>query len=114
MKKTRYLLFLLIISQLVASCKKAEFEGFSGFAQGTTYSIVYESSKKFTPDSLQNIVEKILRDFDMSLSLYKDESVLSKINRNEAVKVDTFFEEVFKKSVTISEMTILPPCRSTR
>jgi thiamine biosynthesis lipoprotein len=105
MKKSRYLLLLLIVSQIVISCKKAEFEGFNGFAQGTTYSIVFESNKKFTPDSLQRIVEKILRDFDMSLSMYKDESVLSKINRNEDVKVDTFFEEVYKESVSISEMT---------
>jgi thiamine biosynthesis lipoprotein len=105
MKKSRYLRLLLIVSQIVISCKKAEFEGFNGFAQGTTYSIVFESNKKFTPDSLQRIVEKILRDFDMSLSMYKDESVLSKINRNEDVKVDTFFEEVYKESVSISEMT---------
>jgi thiamine biosynthesis lipoprotein len=105
MKKTRYILLLLIISQIIVSCKNAEFEGFNGFAQGTTYSIVFESNKKFTPDTLQKIVEKILRDFDMSLSMYKDESVLSKINRNEDVKVDTFFEEVYKESVAISEMT---------
>lgn len=105
MKISRFLFLLLIVSQIISSCRKAEFEGFNGFAQGTTYSIVYESSKKYTPDSLQRIVEKILRDFDMSLSLYKDESVLSKINRNEDVKVDTFFEEVYRRSVDISEMT---------
>lgn len=89
----------------ISSCKKAEFATFNGFAQGTTYSIVYESSKNFGPDSLKQEVEKILRDFDMSLSLYIDSSLLSKVNRNEDVKVDTFFEEVFKKSVDISEMT---------
>ncbi len=105
MTKTRYLFLLLIVSQIVISCKSSEFEGFNGFAQGTTYSIVYESSKKYTPDSLQGIVENILRDFDMSLSLYKDESVLSKINRNEDVEVDTFFEEAYNRSVTIYEMT---------
>ncbi|HUX94314.1 MAG TPA: FAD:protein FMN transferase [Bacteroidales bacterium] len=97
--------FLVVILFSIISCKKAEFEGFNGFAQGTTYSIVYESNKRFTPDSLQKIVEKILHDFDMSLSLYIDQSILSKVNRNEDVKVDTFFIEVFKKSVLISEMT---------
>ena len=103
----RYLLsvFALVTILLISSCRKAEFEGFNGFAQGTTYSIVYESSKDFTSDSLQRIVEKILGDFDMSLSLYKDQSVLSKVNRNEDVKVDTFFNDVFEKSVVISEMT---------
>lgn len=105
MKILKYLFLLLIISQIVISCKTAEFEGFNGFAQGTTYSIVYESNKEYSPDSLQQIVEKILRDFDMSLSLYKDESVLSKINRNEEVKVDSFFAEAFNRSATIAEMT---------
>jgi thiamine biosynthesis lipoprotein len=101
-KLSVYIIFFILF---FSSCKEAEFEGFNGFAQGTTYSIVYEGSKKLTADSLQKIVEKILRDFDMSLSMYKDESVLSKINRNEDVKVDTFFEEVYKESVAISEMT---------
>lgn len=95
-------LFLLIT---ISSCKKAEFLSFNGFAQGTTYSIVYESNKKITTDSLKGIVGKILHDFDMSLSIYDDQSILSKINRNEDVKVDTFFNEAFKKSVLISEMT---------
>jgi thiamine biosynthesis lipoprotein len=89
----------------ISSCRKAEFASFNGFAQGTTYSIVFESRENTTPDSLKLEVEKILRDFDMSLSLYKDSSILSKVNRNEDVKVDSFFEEVFRKSVDISKMT---------
>ncbi len=103
----RYLLivFTLATILLISSCRKAEFDGFNGFAQGTTYSIVYESSRDFTSDSLKQIVEKILHDFDMSLSLYQDQSVLSKINRNEDVEVDTFFNEVFRKSVLISDIT---------
>lgn len=101
-----FLSFLLIVFFVfTTSCRKAEFDGFNGFAQGTTYSIVYQRSKDFTPDSLQRLVEKILYDFDMSLSLYKDESILSRVNRNEDVKVDTFFSEVYKMSVVISDMT---------
>jgi len=106
-KKMRSLIpvFAIILLVTISSCKKAEFASFNGFAQGTTYSIVYESNKNHSPDSMQHEVEKILRDFDMSLSLYKDSSVLSRVNRNEDVKVDAFFEEVFKKSAFISEMT---------
>ena len=98
-----FLAFIVLIS--FYSCKKAEFAGFNGFIQGTTYSIVYESSSKFTTDSLQRNVEKILHDFDMSLSLYKDSSILSKVNRNEDVALDNYFEEVFRRSAAISEMT---------
>jgi len=78
---------------------------FSGFAQGSTYSVVYENRKSTDPGELKNKVEKILQDFDMSLSVYKDSSIISKINRNEEVVPDSFFTEVFRKSVTISEMT---------
>ncbi|OFX90988.1 MAG: hypothetical protein A2X06_04125 [Bacteroidetes bacterium GWC2_40_22] len=95
----------VIILIAIFSCKKAEFANFNGFAQGTTYSIVYESRKNTSPDSLKREVEKILRDFDMSLSLYQDSSILSKVNRNEDVKIDSFFEEVFRKSALVSEMT---------
>jgi len=105
MRYSQYLIALFILLQVNSSCKKAEFAGFNGFAQGTTYSIVYESRKNTGPDSLKKEVEKILSDFDMSLSLYIDSSILSRVNRNEDIKVDSFFEEVFKKSVAISEMT---------
>ncbi len=50
-------------------------------------------------------VEKILSDFDLSLSLYKDSSLISRINRNEDVVLDSFFEEAFKISLQIYEMT---------
>ena len=50
-------------------------------------------------------VEKILHDFDMSLSVYKDSSIISRINRNEDAVPDSFFVDVYNKSVLISQMT---------
>jgi thiamine biosynthesis lipoprotein len=41
----------------------------------------------------------------MSLSLYKDSSVLSKVNRNEDVQVDPYFEKAFRISEEISALT---------
>jgi thiamine biosynthesis lipoprotein len=41
----------------------------------------------------------------MSLSLYKDSSILSRINRNEDAVPDSLFTEVFRESARISEMT---------
>jgi thiamine biosynthesis lipoprotein len=91
---------------LASSCKeKPEYSSFAGAAQGTTYSIVFENSGNRNPQSLRTEVEKILRDFDMSLSLYKDSSILSRINRNEKTVPDKYFIEVFKKSVEISHLT---------
>jgi thiamine biosynthesis lipoprotein len=105
---TRKLSFFLLISLILfTTCGKKQtvIESFTGFAQGTTYSIVYDNNKKISPVELKQKVEKILGDFDMSLSLYKDSSILSKVNRNEDVLLDTFFTGVFEKSVRISELT---------
>jgi thiamine biosynthesis lipoprotein len=98
---------IVIITVTLLSCrdKNPVFVNFSGFAQGSTYSIVYENDKKMDEGELRQKVEKILTDFDMSLSLYNDSSILSRINRNEEVMPDSFFTEVFRKSVFISEIT---------
>lgn len=97
---------LLIITISLTSCnKKVEYLNFTGFAQGTTYSMTYQSAGRLDPLTLRSKVEKILGDFDMSLSLYKDSSILCRVNRNETVIVDSFFADVFKKSKAISAMT---------
>jgi thiamine biosynthesis lipoprotein len=98
---------LLVLTLVTPACKdkKSVFDSFTGFTQGTTYSIVYDNRKNISPEELKSKVEKILQDFDMSLSLYQDSSIISKINRNEEVIPDSFFTEVFIKSALISEMT---------
>lgn len=95
------------MSLMLLSCKekKAVIASFAGLTQGTTYSIVYDNNKNINPEDLKVKVEKILHDFDMSLSLYKDSSVICRLNRNENVVPDTFFTEVFAKSVEVSKMT---------
>ena len=103
----RILLIALTLVLIIASCaeKKPLIEGFNGYAQGTTYSIVYDNNKKLNNDKVKQEVEKVLSDFDMSLSLYIDSSMVSGVNRNEDVTVDFYFSEVFKMSAAISEMT---------
>lgn len=99
---------IILLSALsLVSCRKKEpvFANFTGYAQGSTYSIVYDNKKNLDPAEIRQKVEKILADFDMSLSNYKDSSIISRINRNEDVVPDSFFTEVFKKSAEISRMT---------
>jgi thiamine biosynthesis lipoprotein len=67
--------------------------------------MVFENQENLNPLDLRSEVEKILHDFDMSLSLYIDSSVVSKVNRNEPVVPDSFFIEVFNKSKIISQLT---------
>jgi thiamine biosynthesis lipoprotein len=103
----RYSLIFIVCTVFFSSCKdKApEILNFSGFAQGTTYSIVYDNNKGINPEELKVKVEKLLHDFDMSLSLYLDSSVICRLNRNEDVIPDKYFLEVFSKSALVSEMT---------
>lgn len=88
------------------SCRETiTFDSFGGFAQGTTYSIVFGNNGTIDPQNLKTDVEKILKEFDLSLSLYVDSSILSKVNRNENVMVDRYFTEAFLLSADISDLT---------
>ena len=105
MKNTFYVLlvgaFLTILS---CKNKEAEFIDIHGFIFSSTYSVRYENSKKITPDELKKDIEKILYDFSASLSSYDTTSLLSRINRNEDLKVDAYIEELYNKSVMIYEI----------
>jgi thiamine biosynthesis lipoprotein len=98
------LLFIILAS---TSCgnHKPPYATITGFAQGTTYSMVFENSKNLDPQDVNNKVGKILHAFDMSLSLYIDSSIVSRVNRNDTVTCDSFFIENFNKSRTIWQLT---------
>lgn len=105
--KNKIIVILLIITGIASSCmwRRHQYGNFSGITQGTTYHIVYQDPAKFPVIKLKEAVEKIFHNFDLSLSVYDDSSIISRINRNEDVKADTFFTEVFKKSESISLWT---------
>jgi FAD:protein FMN transferase len=103
---SRLVTFSFVLLLFFSSCKQATtFDNFAGFIQGTTYSIVFENDSRLKPQKLKSDVEKILHDFDMSLSLYVDSSILSRVNRNDDIILDKFFIEAFKKSVEITKLT---------
>lgn len=106
MSKKSFTLVLLFI-MIITSCKDKEsgFSSFNGFVQGTTYSIVFENNDHINLIELRSKVEEILHDFDMSLSLYQDSSILSMINRNEEAMPDSFFIEAFNRSKEINLTT---------
>ena len=71
-----------------------------GFIFGTIYNITYQHDK-----NLQREIESALKQVDASLSPFNKESIISRVNRNEPVKVDLLFREVFEKSMQVSEDT---------
>lgn len=92
---------------MIISCtgKKPVYNNITGLTQGTTYNIIVENDGTLDLDSVKTKLIKVLRDIDMSLSIYNDSSVISRINRNEKVKADRYLTEVFNKSAEISQMT---------
>ena len=105
--KNLLLIFLVGLFSSLSSCGNmdAKFMNIRGFIFGSAYNISYESSNKITPEVLKQEVEKVLREFEKSLSSYDTSSLINRINRNEDVKVDAYIEEIFEKAVMISEMS---------
>jgi len=74
-----------------------------GEAQGTYYTVTY-----FSHDTVvtQNQIDSLLRDFDLSASVWVEESIISRINNNDPdVMPDKHFTEVFKQAKRVSETT---------
>jgi len=81
----------------------AEYIHNEGETQGTTYSATYEQPEGI---DLQNKIEKRLHEFDLSLSTYVPQSVISRINRNDTtVRTDADFEEMFNVAKEVSDNT---------
>lgn len=73
-----------------------------GEAQGTYYAITYfDVQNRY----LKAQVDSILDAFDQSVSVYQPQSIVSKVNRNEEVDVDVWFENNFDAAERIARLT---------
>lgn len=95
-------LLLLFFSVLFVSCneKQASYIEDKGEIFHTTYSIKYKYSR-----SLKSEIDAELAKFDDSLNPFKPTSIISKVNNNEGVVLDSFFVNVFNKSQKVSEIS---------
>jgi thiamine biosynthesis lipoprotein len=90
------LIFALALILLIFYKPKTEYKKISGSIQGTTYHITYEDRPG---RNLQPRIEQLLNKFDLSLSAYIEQSLISRINRNEPhVKLDKYFRKVYHKA----------------
>ena len=78
----------------------APFQHIEGAVFGTFYHITYQSH-----EALQPAIEAELQRVDSSLSMFNPQSILSRVNRGEDVRVDSFFHRVFTLSRRVSEAT---------
>ncbi len=102
MKKTIVAVSFMItvVSTVFAQTEPIRIEG---HAQGTTYHITYydNQNRDFQPE-----IEKILADFDKSVSTYLPTSIISRINSNEKdVVVDKYFITCFNKAKEVWKNT---------
>ncbi len=103
--KKQILLFSLILF-LLSSCQNIHENlqevSFQGAAQGTYYTVKYYDAEG---RNLEVEVDSILKAFDQSLSLWVPNSTISKVNRNEAVKLDPFFIDNFNLAQKVAAET---------
>jgi len=80
-----------------------EYYTVSGFTQGTTYHITFETR---SARDLKPLIDSILQDFDYSLSAYIPNSIITKINQNEpGIEADDHFIAVFNKAREVNKET---------
>ncbi len=101
-------LLLLIISGVFLHFRyrQSAFVAVDGFTQGTTYHIVIKQPLRTLLAGRRSVtkeeIDSLLHRFDLSLSSYMPESVISRINRNDPeVRTDTFFNVCFRASERI-------------
>ncbi len=89
---------------LIVGCSgKPVMVKFSGETQGTYYAITYFEKKA---SNYQQQIDSLLHRFDSSASLWKPNSLLSKINNNDSTaRTDETLEILFRKSMEISEQS---------
>ncbi len=91
---------LSILSIILFSCgESTEFYKIEGDTQGTTYHIMFEGKQA----NFKQGIDSVLRDFDMSLSTYEPNSIISQINQGNNVEVDKYFKQMYYKAKEVTE-----------
>ena len=104
MKKLLVGVFILFI--IGSSCKehKLTYQVSEGQIFGTSYHIEYEFPAN---KELKTGFVSLMNEFDQSMSTYKPESIISRINSNDpTVEPDAYFRNVFNRAQQISKLEI--------
>ncbi len=106
-KKTIFSLLLLAVAVYFLftefpNNKKAKYQHCDGFVFGTVYSITYSN-----PDNrdLSKQINNALSVVNNSLSMFNEESTISKINNNQFVELDSLFLKVWNGGQYVSRCT---------
>ncbi len=98
--KTKYLLLIVFILFLY-SCNNNNYYKIIGKIH-TPYHITVQSS---SPRKVQRLVQKELKRYYHSLNPFDSLSIISQVNQNKNVEVDSIFINAFQTSMEISELS---------
>lgn len=101
MKLSRTAIIIVLLTALAtAGCARKEQKQYSisGMVWNTAYHITYTGDRDLS-DSIADVLNRV----EMSLSPFKDNSLISRINRGENVKADPLTAMVFTASQQVSE-----------
>lgn len=101
----KYPYYLILFTALLLSCtsgSKRDYHYYQELGEifTTGYNIKYAYNR-----SLKEEILSELHKFDMSLNPFKENSIITKVNRNEPVEPDSFFLKVFRRAEEISRTT---------
>lgn len=77
------------------------YQTLSGTVFHTIYNIQYDDTA-----NLQSEINRLFREFDGSMSMFNDTSLITRFNRNDTtVRADQYFREIFEKGQYVSHLT---------
>ena len=97
-------LFLLIIClPFLAACEKQPNKiVLQGLAQGSYYAVTYFDKQN---RNFQHEIDSIFHAIDLSVNLWVDSSIISKVNRNEEVTLDSIFIDNFNMAQKAAKLS---------
>ena len=102
MKDSQKIFLSFLFSSLIFSFFGQKQIKLEGYAQGTTYHIQYIDVKG---KNYQKKINQLLINFEKSVSTYQVNSVISKVNNNQKVRLDSYFTTCFVKAKEIYKST---------
>lgn len=98
----RVIFILSIVTILVSCAHKPQKIKYEGVVQGSYFSIIYydEEGRTFEAE-----IDSIFKEVDNSVSLWNENSIIRKVNRNEDVVVNQIFKDNFEWAYKASEFS---------
>lgn len=93
---------LFVIAFLLISCTHKQKVTYSGAVQGSYFSIIYYDEDSLT---FESEIDSIFKAVDNSVSLWNENSIIRKVNRNEDVVVNQIFKDNFELAKRASEFS---------